>query len=50
MTVDVEFRGCDKLFEPGDEHVQVIAVPQFLKLAICVVLLVRISERVCEVG
>jgi len=50
MAVNVKLCGCDKLFEPGDECVQVICVPQFLKLAIGVILLVGVSEGVFEIG
>jgi len=50
VAVNVKLCGCDKLFEPGDEGVQVIFVFQHHKFMIGVVLLVGVSERVLEIG
>jgi len=50
MAIDVKLHSCDKLFEPGDECVQVIAMPQLLKLAVGVILLVGVSEGILEIG
>jgi len=50
MAVNIKFCGCDELFEPGDESVQVVFVLQCLKFTIGVVLLVGVSERILEIG
>ena len=49
MAVNVKLHGCDELFEPGDEHVQVILVFQCLKFMIGIILLVGVSERILEI-